>query len=246
MGWVQKMYQIGICDDDVVFVKYIERLFHEKGIEAEFFEYLSGEELIRDMKERNSFDLLVLDVMMPGMDGNETAKEFRKQYPNTLLVFCSGVCMPTVKSFEATPYRYWLKEYTEEKMKQEIQDVLEKMEKNRKSSPSVMAKKGSQNVKLSAERIYYIAIAKKGTIFYCEDEKESYTSSKRLAEIYEQLKDSGFAYAHNSYIVNLRHVVVVSLKELELKNGKKLTVSRARAKEFRKAFAADVAQKYER
>lgn len=220
------MYRIGICDDDAVFTKYIERLFKEEGIEAEFYEYLSGEELVQDVKERDSFDLLVLDVMMPGMDGNETAKEFRTQFPNTLLVFCSGVCLPTVESFEATPYRYWLKEYTEEKMKSEIKNVLQKMEKNRKPSPFVMVKKG--------------------TVFYCAGENEVYTSARKLAEIYEQLKEFGFVYAHNSYIVNLRHIVVVSLKELELRNGQKLTVSRSRAKEFRKAFVADVAQKYER
>lgn len=240
------MYRIGICDDDAVFTKYIERLFKEEGIEAEFYEYLSGEELVQDVKERDSFDLLVLDVMMPGMDGNETAKEFRTQFPNTLLVFCSGVCLPTVESFEATPYRYWLKEYTEEKMKSEIKNVLQKMERNRKPSPFVMVKKGSQIVKLPAEQIYYIAIAKKGTVFYCAGENEIYTSARKLAEIYEQLKEFGFVYAHNSYIVNLRHIVVVSLKELELRNGQKLTVSRSRAKEFRKAFVADVAQKYER
>lgn len=240
------MYQIGICDDDDVFMKYIERLFIEEGIKAEFYEYYSGEELIENIKEHSGFDLLILDVMMPGMNGNETAKEFRKQFPNTLLVFCSGVCMPTVESFETTPYRYWLKEYTEEKMKQEIQDVLQKMERNREASPFVMVKKGSQIVKLPAEQVYYIAIAKKGTTFYCEEENEVYTSSKKLAEIYEQLKDSRFAYAHNSYIVNLRHVAVVSLKEMELTNGKRLTISRARTKEFRKAFATDVAQKYER
>ena len=109
-----------------------------------------------------------------------------------------------------------------------------------------MVKKGSQIVKLSAEKIYYIAIAKKGTKFYCEDENEIYTSPKKLAEFYEQLKDYGFAYAHNSYIVNIKHVAVVSLKELEFNNRKKLTISRSRAKEFRKAFATDVAQKYER
>lgn len=243
---VQKMYQIGICDDDPMFIKYIERLFNEEGLEAEFCEYLSGEELIRNMKERDGFDLLVLDIMMPGMDGNETAKEFRKQFPDTLLVFCSGICKPTVESFETTPYRYWLKEYTEDKMKLEIQDILRKMEKNKEVNPFIMVKKGSQIVKLSAEKIYYIAIAKKGTTFYCEGEDEIYTSPKKLVEFYEQLKNYGFAYAHNSYIVNLKNVAIVSLKELELKNGKKLTISRARAKEFRKAFATDVAQKYER
>lgn len=155
--------------------------------------------------------------------------------------------MPTVESFESTPYRYWLKEYTEEKMKQEIRNVLCRMERNREENPNVLVKKGSLDVKLSAEEICYVAIAKKGTIFYVSGRGSGiYTSHRKLAEVYEHLKDFGFAYAHNSYIVNLKHVAVVSQKELELKNGTKLTISRSRVKEFRKAFAEDIAKKYER
>ncbi len=240
------MFRVGICDDDAMFIQYIKRLFCELYEEITFCEYLSGEELIEKLDKNQPLDLLILDILMPGMDGNKTAKEFRKQCPNTLLVFCSGVCTPTTESFETTPYRFWLKEYTEEKMKLEIQAVLKKMQENQKESPFILVKKGNQMVKISANQVYYVAIAKKGTVFYCGDEKETYTSTSKLAEVYGRLKEFGFVYAHNSYIVNLQYVKVVSLKELEFDNGKQLTISRSRAKEFRKAFAEDVAHKYER
>lgn len=239
------MYHIGICDDDPIFIKYIKRLFREEQCEIEFYEYLSGEALIQDMQTRETYDLLVLDVQMPGIDGNETAKKFREQFPNTLLVFCSGVCMPTVESFEATPYRYWLKEYTEEHLKQEIEGVLCKMEKS-KVQPYLIGKKENKLVKLSTKQIAYISIAKRGTVLHCIEGKESFTSQKRLAEFSEQLKNAGFAYAHNSYIVNLEHVIEVGPKELEFVNGERLTISRARVKDFKKAFAVHLSQKYER
>lgn len=239
------MYYIGICDDDPIFIKYIERLFSEAYQEIEFLEYFSGEELIRDIQKRTAYDLVIIDVQLPGMDGNETAKEFRKQFPNTLLVFCSGVCMPTVESFETTPYRYWLKEYTEERMQQEVKNILCKMKTN-KVQPYIMGRKENSIVKLSLDQILYISIAKRGTVLHCTGTEERYTSQKKLIEFYEQLGEFGFAYAHNSYIVNLKHVAVVGAKELEFVNGEKLTVSRARVKEFKKAFAVSLAQKYER
>ena len=102
------MYHIGICDDDPVFIEYIKRLIFMENTLVEFYEYLSGKELIQDMQKRERYDLLILDVCLPDMDGNETARKFREQFPDTLLVFCSGVCMPTTQSFETTPYRYWL------------------------------------------------------------------------------------------------------------------------------------------
>lgn len=238
------MYYIGICDDDSVFIEYIKRLFREACADIEFYEYLSGEELIQDMQTREAYDLLILDVAMPGMDGNEAARNFRKQFQDTLLVFCSGVCMPTVESFETSPYRYWLKEYTEEKMRKEVEGVLAKLKRS-KVAPYIMGKKEKQLVRLSLDRIFYISIIRNGSLIYCGNSQETYISSKRLGEMYELLKDFGFVYAHNSYIVNMKHVVMVGPKELELMNGEKLTVSRARVKEFQRAFAIEITKKYE-
>lgn len=236
------MYHVGICDDDPVFIKYIERLFGE-GIT--FYEYLSGEEMLQDMEKQEKYDLLVLDVALPGMDGNQTAREFRKMFPDTLLVFCSGVYMPTVESFETTPYRYWLKKYSEEQMMQEIEGVLAVIKKSH-IMPYVKGKRGNDIVRISPNQIYYIAILNKGTMLYCGDSGEKMYSSQKLAEFYEQLKEFGFAYAHNSYIVNLKHVAVVRATELEFINGEKLTISRSRAKSFKQAFVKSLSQKYER
>lgn len=238
------MYHIGICDDDLVFIKYIERLFQELKKEIIFYEYLSGEELILNMQTQEICDLLILDIQMPGMDGNETAKKFREQFPNTLLIFCSGVYLPTVESFETMPFRFWLKEYTKDKMQEEIKQVLHKMEKS-KVMPYIIGKKKNQLVRLSANEVFYIAIAKRGTIIYCGSTEQTYTSMKKLTDFYDLLKNFGFSYAHNSYIVNLRYVIAVNSKELEFVNGEKLTISRSRSKEFMKEFAVNLAQKYE-
>lgn len=237
------MYYIGICDDDPVFIEYIKRLICMENAPVEFYEYLSGKELIQDMQKIERYDLLILDVCLPDMDGNETARKFREQFPDTLLVFCSGVCMPTTESFETTPYRYWLKQYTEERMTKEVQEVFAKLRQKR-VVPSIMGKRDNQIAKLSAERISHIAIARKGSVIYCGNLKEKYSSQKRVAELYEQLKDFGFVYAHNSYIVNLKHVAVAGPKELELMSGEKLTISRSRAKEFLKRFTIELAGKY--
>ena len=237
------MYCIGICDDDSVFIEYIKRLFSEKCADIEFYEYLSGEELIQDMQNREQFDCLILDVFMPGMDGYRTAGRFRELFADTLLIFCSGVCMPSVKSFEATPYRYWLKEYTEDKLREEVEGVLDKLKKSR-VMPYIIGKKEKMLVKLSPDQIYYIAIARKGSVIYCGNAGEKYSSPKKTTEFYELLKDWGFVYAHHSYIVNLKYVVKAGAKELQFINGEKLTVSRVRSREFLDAFAEELSKKY--
>ena len=69
-------------------------------------------------------------------------------------------------------------------------------------------------------------------------------SKKRLPEMYAMLKNFGFEYAHNSYIVNLNHIKRKTTKELELSDGTVLSIARSKEKELRAAFAKYKAQKY--
>ena len=66
-----------------------------------------------------------------------------------------------------------------------------------------------------------------------------------MAELYEELRNFDFEYAHNSYIVNLNHVVKLKSEGvIKLSNGEELNVSRSRMPEFRRALAAVMSEKY--
>lgn len=246
------MYDIAICDDDSHFVGYMERMLLRSGLEAEeaaFHTYHSGEELAQACMHCPKVDLLILDMKMEGMDGNGTARLFRSYFPASVLVFCSGACEPTVKSFEAEPYRYLLKAYSDERMEKELQAVVQEMKK-RQAEPAIVGSWKQSMVKLRPEEILYISIARGGSRIYADPSVMKYgfeshiTSKKKISELYGQLKGYGFEYAHNSYIVNLRYIKRRIPGELELTDGTRLTVSRSKEKSLREAFARFVAQKY--
>ena len=48
-------------------------------------------------------DILFLDIQMEGMDGQETAFAFRSQNRNAVLVFVTGVAVPTPEMFKVYP-----------------------------------------------------------------------------------------------------------------------------------------------
>ncbi len=245
---LSKTYYIAICDDDEAYIQYAKEMFLRKKGEQEqiiFYEYLSGEELLQDIKERERCDLLFLDIKLRGMDGNATAKAFRDQFPDALLVFCSGVYLPTTESFEALPYRYLLKSYTAERLEDELEQVFAKM-RMQKPIPVLFGKRNHKSMRIHLAQIQYIEIAKRGSIIhtYQDGEKFSYSSGTKVSEYYEVLCDFGFAYAHNSYIVHLNTISMVTATELELLSGEKLTISRSHSKEFRRKFATYLSQKY--
>ena len=88
------MYNIAICDDSKQYITYIKKVMNEArenmDMELRVYEFSSGEELVRNLENDIIYDLLILDMCLGGMDGNETARIFRKKFPYAVLVFCSG------------------------------------------------------------------------------------------------------------------------------------------------------------
>ena len=252
-GGVLAMYKIVICDDDKNFITYMKEMILQGGLsqrEIEFFDVLSGEECINVVQHMVSCDLLILDMQMEGMDGHATARCFRKNFPDSLLVFCSGVLQPTDESFKTTPFRYLKKSYDDKRMLCELKVILERMMELKKI-PHIIGKNHNNVVKLRPNDILYIDNYKRGSEIHIHENSKDYsfenriTTKKKLPELYEELKDFDFEYAHNSYIVNLNYVVKMKSEGvLKLCNGCELNVSRSRLPDFRKALSRVMGEKY--
>ncbi len=246
------MYEVAICDDNSSFIEDMEQMLLASGLareEAAFHEYSSGEELIQDCVNYEQIDLLILDIQMGGMDGNRTARQFRNHFPSSVLVFCSGVYGPTVNAFEAEPYRYLMKSYSDERMGKELRAIIQEMKK-RHGAPVIVGAWKQSMVRLRPEEILYISIERGGSRIYADPSVVKYgfekhiTSTQKLPELYRVLKGYGFEYAHNSYIVNLRYIKRKIVGELQLTDGTTLSVARSKEKTLREALARFAAQKY--
>ena len=78
------MDKILIIDDDRELCALIKRSVQSEHIEADFCN--TGKEGLQKLKEQE-YQLVVLDVMMPGMDGFETLEEIRKENSLPILMF---------------------------------------------------------------------------------------------------------------------------------------------------------------
>lgn len=78
------MNRILIIDDDKELCTLIKRSVLSEEIEADICN--TGREGIQQLKEQE-YQLVILDVMMPGMDGFETLEEIRKEYSLPILMF---------------------------------------------------------------------------------------------------------------------------------------------------------------
>ena len=228
------MYKIVICDDDKNFISYMKEMLLRCDLserQVTFYEVTSGEECLLTVKTMTSCDLIILDMQMSGMDGHATAKRFRK------------LC------FDEFDF-YLIANYEEDKMLLELTAVVEKM-KQMKKRTYVMGKNHMNIVKAYPDDILYIDNYKRGSEIHVQENYKDYsfedriTTKRKLAELYTDLKGYGFEYAHNSYIVNLNHVVKLKSEGvIKLSNGEELNVSRSRMPEFRRVLAAVMSEKY--
>ncbi len=80
--------RIMLVDDEVSFVETLTKRLGKRNIEA--LKAHSGEECLEKLKTNQNLDVVVLDVKMPDMDGLETLKIIKSDYPLTEVIMLTG------------------------------------------------------------------------------------------------------------------------------------------------------------
>ena len=79
---------VAIVDDDAGFGAYLRTFLSLRGYEARC--YTRGDELLAAMKQSEAPDVVLLDVMMPGLDGIATLRALKSSRPEAQVIMLSG------------------------------------------------------------------------------------------------------------------------------------------------------------
>jgi two-component system, NtrC family, response regulator AtoC len=79
---------VAIVDDDSAFAAYLRTFLSLRGYEART--YTRGDELLASMKQTEAPDVVLLDVMMPGLDGLATLRALKASRPEAQVIMLSG------------------------------------------------------------------------------------------------------------------------------------------------------------
>jgi two-component system response regulator AtoC len=79
---------VAIVDDDSSFAAYLRTFLSLRGYEARC--YTRGDELLASMKQTEPPDVVLLDVMMPGLDGMATLRALKASRPEAQVIMLSG------------------------------------------------------------------------------------------------------------------------------------------------------------
>jgi DNA-binding NtrC family response regulator len=107
-GFDMKEAKILLVDDEVVFANNMSKLLTKRGYRVTPVN--SGDAAVRALME-NAFDLMVLDLKMPGMDGLATMHEMRKLglFTEVLVLTGHGSIDSALEAIQLGAYDYLTK-----------------------------------------------------------------------------------------------------------------------------------------
>ena len=119
--------RIAICDDEVSMVQILEEKIKKLLPDVVIDKYLSGDELIASGSKP---DILFLDIQMPGMDGMETAKVFRQDNENMILIFVTAAEEYVFQAFDVGAFHYLVKPFSDEKFKEVVTKAVHNIKRS--------------------------------------------------------------------------------------------------------------------
>lgn len=224
---MKEIIQIGICDDKREDLKLIETAFRSSAkkvgiplpIECVLFQ--DGEEMYKEM-ETGRFDLALLDIEMPGMNGFQLAKRINTNRRTPCLIFVSAYESFVFDAQTFMPLWFVRKSMLEKDMYKALQKYVE----------LTVFKESCYQLKCGSvfiRDIVYIECSGHLLTIQMADGKiiKQYGSLKVMEE---ELNRHHFLRIHKSYLVNQRYIEDVGRQEIRLTDGTMLEMGRDRRK----------------
>ena len=80
--------QLAVVDDDRAFTDFLQTFLRTRGYEVDA--YHSGTELLQHLRSGSAPNVILLDVLMPDLDGLETLRAIRQAHPTAQVIMLSG------------------------------------------------------------------------------------------------------------------------------------------------------------
>lgn len=232
------MIKIAFCDDDCSVLSDLHELLAlyraEKNKEIDDFTFHSPLDLISEIERGTRFDILFLDVLMPGENGIDVAAEIRSFDKNAKIIFLTSSSEFAVQSYTVNAFYYQLKPICAESFTRLMDGVLSQCEKEQASSLILHCKAGITRIKPS--QLEYCEVIHR-TLFLHLASGRVLESIGSLDELCSQLEPyKNFLRAHRSYLINLEYVQNLSARAITMSCLTEIPLPRGKYNEIKDVF----------
>jgi DNA-binding LytR/AlgR family response regulator len=231
---MSKPITIAIVDDEAAQTEFLTQLVSTwaRGclVDVRIRAFESASALEFALADVGAFDILLLDVQMPGMDGLELARGLRERGDRSQIVFISGFAEWLPLGYDVDALNYLLKPVKQTQLFAVLDKAATRIVQE---PPYVLLPIDGETKRYEVDSILYA----EAFSHYIEIHTPKMTLMLRMPmKELETLLGEGFLRCHRSYLVNVRHIASISRTEITLTGGAKLPLSRTMYHAVNEAF----------
>ena len=234
------MFRIALCDDDVkqrqLTHKLLDSYFSLRSTAAKIWEYSSGQALLNAMYDE-TFDLYLLDIVMPEMDGIDLGAELRKSDESGVIIYLTTSPDFALQGYSVKAASYLLKPVQEDELFRALDDAFKAITNRREQS--IMVKTADGMSRLLLDHILYVEQKERAPHYHLKDGScvVGLTIQTSFQDIMQPLlADKRFYLCGASFVLNLHCIKSINKADVLFVGGQQTTVPRRATAELNTAW----------
>ena len=229
--------KIAIVEDEQACRDMLSAYLHDYGTEEKVdlavTAYPDGDSFIADYV-KGKYDLVFMDICMPGTDGMSVARKLREIDAEVLLVFVTTMAKFAVEGYDVNAFNYIVKPIVYYDFKLKVDKAVKKL-LGVGSDKKLRVLSDGEHAWISIRDIVYMEVIGHNLIYHTL--KGDYTIYGSMKQAEQTLGTTNFARCYYCYLVNLAFVDGVKGYDLTLSDGTVLRISQSKRKAFLQTLA---------
>lgn len=223
------MLRIAIVEDDETDLAklrdHLRRFFATKGDGFTDVRYGDAETFLGS--SLRDFDIVFMDIELPGLDGMSAIRRLRDECPNMPVVFLTKVMSLAVSGYQVSALDYIVKPVSYDAFVLKMNRLLRHVARERNASITLADKQGIR--RLFLDDILYVEVNRHNLMFHTR--RGEFAIRGTMKTIEQELTTHHFLRCNNSFLVNLRNVTTADGDTITVGDAM-LPISRSRRNEF--------------
>ena len=227
------MYHVAIVEDEAEFATQLQDLLKqyqkENDVPIKVSVFSDGAEILKDYQPL--YDIILLDIEMPEVNGMDAAEQIRKMDSNVVLMFITNMATYAIRGYEVGALDFVMKPINYYTFSMKFTRAIKRAKQKEQQQILIGLSDGVK--KFGIHQIYYVEVQNR-MLHYHTDEGE-YVMRGTMSSVEQMLAPYPFVKCNHWYIVNLMHVSEVR-NNIAIVGGHELEISRRNRTAFLKAL----------